>query len=61
MEFTKGTVENGETHGEQAVKRVHEETGVKATIIEYLGKSEYTFNISHDIVEKRGSLVFNDF
>ena len=48
----KGTVENGETHEQTALREVHEETGVKATIIEYLGKSEYTFNIPHDIVEK---------
>ena len=48
----KGTVENGETHEQTALREVHEETGVKATIIEYLGKSEYTFNIPHEIVEK---------
>ena len=45
-------MEPGETHEQTALREVHEETGVKATIIEYLGKSEYTFNIPHDIVEK---------
>ena len=30
----KGTVENGETHEQTALREVHEETGVKATIIE---------------------------
>ena len=48
----KGTVELGETHEETALREVKEETGVSAKINEYVGKSEYTFNIPGDIVEK---------
>ena len=48
----KGTVEPGETHEETALREVKEETGVSAKINEYVGKSEYTFNIPGDIVEK---------
>ena len=48
----KGTVELGETHKETALREVKEETGVSAKINEYVGKSEYTFNIPGDIVEK---------
>ena len=33
-------------------REVLEESGAKATIIKYIGKSEYTFNIPEDIVEK---------
>ncbi len=48
----KGTVENGEQHEETALREVSEETGVKARIIDYVGKSEYSFNIPHDVIEK---------
>lgn len=48
----KGTVEQGETHEETALREVREETGVKARIIDYVGKSEYSFNIPHDVVDK---------
>ena len=48
----KGTVELNESHEETALREVMEETGVKANIIEYIGKSEYSFNVSHNTVEK---------
>lgn len=48
----KGTVEQGEEFKETALREVLEESGAKATIIKYIGKSEYTFNIPEDIVEK---------
>ncbi|MCR5737056.1 MAG: NUDIX hydrolase [Eubacterium sp.] len=48
----KGTVEAGETHEQTALREVREETGVKAKIIEYVGKSEYSFNIPRNVVEK---------
>lgn len=48
----KGTVENGEEHKQTALREVREETGVRASIIKYIGTSEYTFNVSEDIVEK---------
>jgi len=48
----KGTVEAGEEYKETALREVCEEAGVKATIIKYIGKSEYTFSVPGDVVEK---------
>ncbi len=48
----KGTVEKGETFQETAVREVLEETGVHASIIKYVGKSQYSFNIPGNMVEK---------
>lgn len=49
----KGTVEVGEEFKETALREVREETGVRATIMKYVGKSQYTFNASHDVVAKQ--------
>ena len=48
----KGTIERGETYQETALREVKEETGVNARINEYVGKSEYSFSIQGDVVEK---------
>lgn len=48
----KGTVEDGETHEQTALREVKEETGVDALIQKYVGKSQYTFNTSSDTVVK---------
>lgn len=48
----KGTVEAGEEYPETALREVKEETGVQASIVKYVGKSEYTFNVQEDTVEK---------
>ncbi len=48
----KGTVEEGETYEQTALREVHEETGAKGTIIEYVGKSEYSFTVPEDVVSK---------
>jgi len=48
----KGTVEEGEEHSDTALREVQEETGVQAAIIKYVGKSNYTFNVSNDVVNK---------
>ncbi len=48
----KGTVEQGEEHKETALREVFEESGAKATIIKYVDKSEYSFAVPDDIVEK---------
>ena len=48
----KGTVEPGEEHWQTALREVREETGVEASIVKYIGVSEYTFNIQNDVVEK---------
>lgn len=48
----KGTMEPGESQEQTALREVREETGVRAKIIEYVGKSEYSFNIPRNVVEK---------
>jgi len=48
----KGTVEPGEEYKETALREVREESGVIASVIKYIGKSQYTFTTSDDIVEK---------
>ena len=48
----KGTVEENEEYKETALREVKEETGVSASIIKYVGKSQYTFAIPQDTVEK---------
>ena len=35
-----------------AIREVKEETGASATIIQYVGKSHYSFTVPHDTVEK---------
>ena len=56
----KGTVEPGEEYKDTATREVKEETGADATIIKYIGKSQYTFSIPQDTVEKAGALVSDD-
>jgi 8-oxo-dGTP pyrophosphatase MutT (NUDIX family) len=48
----KGTVESGETFEETALREVQEEAGVRATIVKYIGKSQYSFTVPEDMVEK---------
>ena len=48
----KGTVERGETYEETALREVLEESGAKANIIKYIGKSEYSFSVPENVVEK---------
>ena len=48
----KGTVETGEEYADTAVREVLEETGVRATIIKYIGKSQYSFSVPEDTVAK---------
>jgi len=48
----KGTVEEGEEYKETAIREVKEETGVNASIIKYVGKSQYTFSTVNDIIVK---------
>jgi len=48
----KGTVEDNEDFEETAIREVKEETGVNASIIKYVGKSHYNFNITGDTVRK---------
>ena len=48
----KGTVESDEEYKDTAIREVKEETGTSATIIQYVGKSHYSFTVPHDTVEK---------
>ena len=48
----KGTVEVGEEYKETALREVKEETGVSASIIKYIGKSQYSFNTMNDMIHK---------
>ena len=47
-----GHFEAGESPEECLLREVKEETGVSAQIIKYVGKSNYTFNTSYDVVNK---------
>ncbi len=48
----KGTVEDGESHEETALREVKEETGADAEIMEYIGSNSYSFMVPEDKVEK---------
>lgn len=48
----KGTVERGENHEETALREVKEESGADAQIVEYVGKSAYTFHTQAETIEK---------
>jgi 8-oxo-dGTP pyrophosphatase MutT (NUDIX family) len=48
----KGTVEEGEEFPQTALREVWEESGAKAEIVKYIGKSEYSFTVPEDVVEK---------
>ena len=48
----KGTVEVGEEYKDTAIREVLEETGVKGSIIKYIGKSQYSFNVPENTIEK---------
>jgi ADP-ribose pyrophosphatase YjhB (NUDIX family) len=48
----KGTVEDGETFKQTALREVREETGVNARVVKYIGKTQYSFKGSDDMVMK---------
>ena len=50
--FPKGTVEEGESFMETALREVSEESGAKGHIIKYIGKTQYVFRGSDDMVNK---------
>ncbi len=49
----KGTVEEGEEYEDTALREVREETGARAAIVKYVGKSHYSFTVPEDVVEKQ--------
>ena len=49
----KGTVETGEEYEDTALREVREETGARASIVKYVGKSHYSFTVPEDTVEKQ--------
>lgn len=49
----KGTVEEGEEFKDTALREVREESGVNASAIKYIGKSQYTFSAGQDIINKQ--------
>ena len=48
----KGTVEDGESYKQAAIREVNEEAGVFAEILKYIGKTEYNFRGYEDMVSK---------
>ena len=53
----KGTVESDEEYKDTAIREVKEETGASATIIQYVGKSHYSFTVPHDTGQHRDSML----
>ena len=51
----KGTVEEGEEYHETALREVKEEAGVQASIIKYVGKSQYS--VQHSPAKQRSRSV----
>ena len=48
----KGTVEAGEDYEQTALREVREEAGVRASIVKYIGSSQYNFTVPEDMVNK---------
>ncbi|PKM96001.1 MAG: hydrolase [Firmicutes bacterium HGW-Firmicutes-1] len=48
----KGTVEKAEDYKDTAYREVSEEAGVSASIIKYIGKSQYSFIVSNETIIK---------
>ena len=44
----KGTVEAGEDYEQTALREVKEEAGVRASIVKYIGSSQYNFTVPED-------------
>ena len=56
----KGTVEPGETYEQTALREVREESGVRASIVKYVGKSQYNFTVPEDMVTKEVQMCIRD-
>ena len=49
----KGTVEAGEDYQQTALREVKEESGARATIVKYVGRSQYRFTVPEGEVNKQ--------
>lgn len=49
----KGTVEPGEKYQQTALREVKEETGARASIVKFIGKSQYRFSVPEGEVNKQ--------
>lgn len=48
----KGTVEEGESYKETALREVREEAGAICQVVKYIDKSHYTFEVPEGVVSK---------
>jgi len=48
----KGSSESGESLKQTALREVKEETDVTATVLKYVGKTQYSFKVINDVVSK---------
>lgn len=48
----KGTVEEGESYKETALREVREETGAICQIVKYIDKSHYNFEVPEGVISK---------
>ncbi len=48
----RGTVEEGESYKETALREVREESGAVCRIVKYIDKSHYTFEVPEGVVSK---------
>lgn len=48
----KGTVEEGESFKETAIREVNEEAGAEGNIIKYIGRTQYMFKGNSDMINK---------
>jgi ADP-ribose pyrophosphatase YjhB (NUDIX family) len=48
----RGSLENGETYKQTALREVKEETGVSARVVKFIGKTQYSFRSGGDVVGK---------
>lgn len=49
----KGTVEQGETFEETAIREIREESGADVKIRKYINQTEYSFSVNKDNVSKK--------
>ncbi|MDR1531890.1 MAG: NUDIX domain-containing protein [Clostridiales bacterium] len=48
----RGTLEEGETYKQTALREVKEETGVSARVVKFIGKTKYSFKSNGEVISK---------